>query len=193
MPAREFIKLPITTKLLTRIFSKIKVSESCFYNNVPCWEWTGYTNQSGYATFKYGGQSHHRVHRIVYQLFVEEIDPLLDCDHLCRNRKCINPIHIEPTTKQVNVLRGEGVSAQRAKQTHCKKGHKFNEENTKIDNRGNRVCYPCLLEAVRVNQRRYRQELKTLPYDHPRRIAKRNADNNWRRKKALAKKLSHIL
>lgn len=51
-------------------------------------------------------------------------------DHLCRNRACINPNHLEPVSTRVSILRGEGVMARHARKTHCPHGHPYDEPNT---------------------------------------------------------------
>lgn len=63
-------------------------------------------------------------------------------DHLCRNRACINPDHLEPVTQRENILRGEGVAAKNAQKTHCKHGHQFTKENTYLY-QGKRLCREC--------------------------------------------------
>ena len=51
-------------------------------------------------------------------------------DHLCRNRRCVNPEHLEPVSRGENVLRGDGHSARNARKTHCIRGHEFTVENS---------------------------------------------------------------
>lgn len=102
-------RFPVHRKLLTRIFSKVTVSETSFYKSVPCWEWRGARTRNGYAVFGSAGElPSHLVHRMLYQMFVEMIhDSTMVCDHLCRIRHCVNPVHIELITNQENVLRGK--------------------------------------------------------------------------------------
>ena len=75
-------------------------------------------------------------------------------DHLCRNKKCINPNHLEHVTHRMNILRGVGLSAQHAKKTKCPKGHKYD----KVNSRGSRECSICRKES----KARYRAKAKAI-------------------------------
>jgi hypothetical protein len=92
-----------------------------------CWVWKG-TVHDGYGRMWWKGRLQ-LVHRIIYELANGPIPEGLECDHLCRNRLCVNPDHIELVTGRENVLRGIGPSAQHARQTHCKRGHPLAGEN----------------------------------------------------------------
>jgi hypothetical protein len=115
----------ISTRLLKTLFSRIKISSTHFYNNVPCWEWTGYIRPDGY-----GRLSYKLAHRLMYSIFVEEIpSSKIDCDHLCRRRHCVNPCHLEAVTHRVNMLRGKAPAALNALKTHCHRGHPLSGNN----------------------------------------------------------------
>ncbi|MFJ2662519.1 HNH endonuclease signature motif containing protein [Arthrobacter koreensis] len=96
-----------------------------------------------------------RVHRVAYELFSGPIPNGLVLDHLCRNRGCFNPNHLEPVTRAVNNLRGVGFMAAHARKTHCPKGHPYDEKNTQIKN-GARRCRAC----ISIENRRYREKQK---------------------------------
>ena len=100
------------------------------YNpRTPCWEWVG-GRSVGYGMFKVDGR-HRGAHRVAYELFHEvTIEPHLEIDHLCRNRACVRPDHLEVVTPQINQLRSDSVSGLAARKTHCPRGHPYDETNT---------------------------------------------------------------
>ena len=121
----------------------------------PCWEWTA-SKVYGYGQFGIAHQKHARAHRFAYELLVGPIPEGLELDHLCRNRACVNPDHLEPVTTRVNLLRGATVTARKAGQTHCIHGHEFTPDNTFIRKNGCRTCLTCrrALDRVRGARRR---------------------------------------
>lgn len=79
----------------------------------------------------------------------------LQLDHLCRNRLCVNPSHLEPVTCRENVLRGNGRCAANAKKTHCPRGHAYAGANLLIGTKGERCCRKCAsIRSVKCKQRR---------------------------------------
>lgn len=115
-----------------------------------CWPWVAGVNGRGYGSF-FDGSKDARAHRFAYELMVGPIPKGLVIDHLCRNRLCVNPAHMEPVTNKENSLRGEGAPARHARKTHCERGHEFNEANTRLY-QGTRCCRTCL----RLYRRAYR-------------------------------------
>jgi HNH endonuclease len=109
-----------------------------------CWVWPGRIDSDGY------GRLGHRqlAHRAVYVAARGPIPANYEIDHLCMNRACFNPDHLEVTTHSENTHRAV------LSRTHCKRGHLWNQENTytrPLD--GSRFCRTCNLE----NTRSYRQ------------------------------------
>lgn len=105
-----------------------------------CWCWTGALVPSGYGQVRHGpDHKRYSAHRLTYMLWKGDIPDGLELDHLCRNRWCVNPEHVEPVTHQTNMSRGAIGS-----KTHCKRGHEFTEENTYIPpGRYRRCCREC--------------------------------------------------
>lgn len=94
-----------------------------------CWPWLGST-LLGYGRKQgFGGGGY--AHRAAYILSKGPIPKRLTIDHLCNNRACVNPAHLEAVTQRVNVLRSPTAQAAiNARKTHCKYGHPFDEANT---------------------------------------------------------------
>jgi len=82
----------------------------------------------------------------------------LELDHLCKNRGCVNPAHIEQVTHTVNVHRG-GVNGSNFTKTECKYGHEFTSENTYVNSKGWRYCRAC----ARRKQRERNARLGAVP------------------------------
>lgn len=132
---------PQRSSALERFRAKFVLSED------GCWLWTAGKTASGYGMFSFSGSSV-RAHRWAYEFFVGPIPEGLELDHLCRNRACVNPAHLEPVSRRENQLRGDTFSARQAAQTHCKRGHEFSEANTRVY-RGRRYCRCCITARMR--------------------------------------------
>jgi hypothetical protein len=114
----------------------------------PCWIWTAAVTKQGYGKFRPAGRkgpSTVPAHRWAYQHFVGPIHREFVCDHLCRNKLCVNPGHIEPVPNAVNILRGSSPNRERI---YCGKGHEFTEENTYRTVKGHRQCRTCHRQQV---------------------------------------------
>ncbi|MFF2054137.1 HNH endonuclease signature motif containing protein [Leifsonia sp. NPDC058194] len=116
-----------------------------------CWEWQGAVRQDGYGAFWFKGQMT-TAHRVAYELLMGPIPLGLQIDHLCKNRQCVNPDHLEPVTAELNRRRGEyGKAAQAAQRekTHCPQGHPYSGANLYSDSSGKRQCRTCKNEWQR--------------------------------------------
>ena len=114
-----------------------------------CWLWAGSKYRNGYGKY---GKKGIMAHRIFYTLFKGSVPEDMCIDHLCKERSCVNPDHLEIVTLVENVLRGESTHAKNARKTKCKKGHTFTAKNTYIQpSRGSRACRKChaIAEAKR--------------------------------------------
>lgn len=142
MPAGMYPRAAVIERLMA------KVDQSG-----DCWTWTAQRFPNGYASFWLNGRTV-VAHRVAYTELVGPIPAGLDLDHLCRNRACVNPAHLEPVTRAENLRRA--VPFRRPTATDaCLAGHPRTEENTyaRKDRQGGRQCRPCAVEA----QRRWRR------------------------------------
>jgi len=118
-----------------------------------CWEWTG-TKNGGYGQFSKPlsspGSKMMGAHRYGYERFIGPIPAGLSLDHLCRNRGCVNPAHLEPVSHRENVLRGVGPTAVNAAKTTCPRGHELLGKNLFLYADGRRECRKCLYARIKL-------------------------------------------
>lgn len=141
---------PKPRPLIDRLAEKVALTDS------GCVEWIGGTTSAGYGSLtrgKYGTAV--LAHRLSYEHHNGPIPTGLQIDHLCRNRLCVNPCHLEPVTQRVNIMRGDSPTARNAAKTHCPRGHELVGDNIYLHpTRGHRECRTC--QRAR-NQLRYRK------------------------------------
>lgn len=106
----------------------------------PCWISHGISGR--YALARVEGQVH-LAHRLLFRLVVGEPLPGRHLHHRCENTRCSNPTHLEELTPAQHSRLGQSPTGRRARQTHCKRNHPFDEENTRVDTRGHRRCRAC--------------------------------------------------
>lgn len=122
-------------------------------NRKGCWVWNGYKTSHGYGSMKMAGRRDY-AHRISFRYFKGEIPKELQIDHLCRNRLCINPDHLELVTSAENTRRGNSNSSINAKKTNCSKGHPFFGSNLILKTKNGKIvgrkCRICLRDFWRI-------------------------------------------
>ena len=137
-----------------------KSQEQRFWEKVEktdaCWVWTATLHNNGYGYMTFAGKNQ-PAHRISYTLIVGTIPAGLVIDHLCRNRACVNPAHLEPVTRKENLARGEGKGARALRDGICINGHARTPQNLRTKRDGTTCCKVCQLEQ----QARRRRERST--------------------------------
>jgi hypothetical protein len=123
-----------------------------------CWLWIASLGSHGYGQLSSGFKKSPLVtHRLVYELLVGPIPDGLHIDHLCRNRPCCNPMHLEPVTQKTNNARGVSpitLMAVAAKERGCcPKGHPHDEAHTRYNKKGHRSCKTCNNERMKATWR----------------------------------------
>lgn len=120
-----------------------------------CLIWKGNTVQ-GYGRITRGrrGASTLPVHRVVWEDKHGPVPKGLELDHLCRQRDCCEPTHLEAVTSRENVRRGNGPTAVNARKTHCIHNHPLAGENLYVDPRGGRFCRACHRKRCREHKKR---------------------------------------
>ena len=113
-----------------------------------CWRWNGATMSNGYGLFGIGRKADGSrrtvlAHRWSFEQSVGLIPGGLTIDHLCRNRACVNPAHMEVVTPKENSLRGISPPAQNSRKLWCNNGHPFDGQNTYLNKKGRRECRIC--------------------------------------------------
>lgn len=129
-----------------------------------CWPWLGALSH-GYGMMREDGRTV-GAHRVSYREFVGPIPDSLVIDHMCHNRvretcrdgnacphrRCVNPVHLLPSTQRQNSERGERALPRLETVTHCKQGHPLSGENLYVW-RGHRSCRTCRVAAGQRHRR----------------------------------------
>lgn len=115
---------------------------------VGCWVWAGTKEKDGYGVVQVQGRQW-RAHRFIYEALVGKVADGLQLDHLCRNRLCVNPAHLEPVTCEENIGR-----SARATSVFCGNGHLLVGDNLRI-NKSGKYWVRCCVECAKLRQRAY--------------------------------------
>lgn len=140
-------KKPRPDRTQERFWSKVSGGDF-----TACWTWTAYRDPNGYGRFSIGANRMEGAHRVAYRMLIGFIPDGCELDHLCRNRACVNPWHLDPVPHRVNTIRGIAGAVNAARQraiTHCPHGHEYSPDNTAYRKDGRRRCKACGRAATR--------------------------------------------
>ncbi len=127
-----------TEKIQERFWGKVDASG-------PCWQWMGAGAGKGYGKIGVvvdGKPSYPYAHRVAWEILVGEIPEGKELDHLCKNRRCVNPDHLEPVTRRQNLARSAAVCTLNSLKSSCPQGHPYEGDNL-IQNKYGRACREC--------------------------------------------------
>lgn len=113
-----------------------------------CWNWLGRVSVFGYGQ-KPTRQGTKMAHRVFYEALIGPIPPGLQIDHLCKNKRCVNPQHLEPVTARENTMRSSNPAATNSRKTHCPKGH----SHWGVRPVGGRWCLDCRMDRYWRNKK----------------------------------------
>lgn len=115
--------------------SEIDIFNKNTIKTTTCWNWVGYIQNAGYGSMvTYKGN--YLAHRWAFENFVRPIKPKMTIDHLCKNKICVNPKHMEEVTRAENIRRCglQGVALKESQKTHCNNGHDYSVYGVKYKN-----------------------------------------------------------
>lgn len=176
-------------KDIIRLFSGIRIDPAIQWNGTPCWIWRSSFQNSEYGRIGWGYKHSEMTHRLVYAWLVSPIPRRVtgrktpQLDHLCRNKICCNPIHLELVPPRVNsVERGTGLAAKHAAKTHCSKGHEFTTQNTIWDTSSHRSCRICRQEKAKRQREapNYKEKQKIYETRYFAKLGQEKRRERWR-------------
>lgn len=136
---------PNTIPIEERFKEKYRVDQES-----GCWIWTASLMPNGYAQFRYSRAKNGYGHRFSYEHHIGPIPEGRQIDHLCKNKACVNPDHLDVVTPKTNIERIGPRRSANAEKTHCPRGHPLSGDNLYVfPNRRARTCRTCRREYAR--------------------------------------------
>ena len=140
--------------ILDRLMCKMTIKSN------GCWEWTASLDSCGYGHIFFAGKLR-KAHRVAYELLKTPIPEGYEIDHLCRNRRCINPEHMEIVSHAENMRRSPSFEKRRLAK-RCKRGHSLSDAFINKTKSGiSRQCRQCTY--LRKREARIRRPRKEKP------------------------------
>lgn len=129
-----------------------------------CWNWTAAKTRKGYGWFQADGRPH-LAHRYAYTLAYGPLPDHIQLHHLCENKGCVRPDHLQPVTQAEHIdVTPSSPAHINASKTHCPQGHPYSTENTYIiPSTGGRMCRTCSRARNKETKRRVREARKATP------------------------------
>lgn len=129
-----------TRPAIERFLKRLNITDTC-------WEWDGPRNDRGYGVFPFKRERSNAIqsHKFLWEYINGPVPDGLELDHLCMNKACCRPSHLEAVTGDENKHRwSESVRARKV----CAAGHEFTEANTYVHPvRGTKRCRRCRADA----------------------------------------------
>lgn len=123
-----------------------------------CWEWAGNAYPNGYGRCYTGGAGQALgAHRVAYEAWVGDIPDGFVINHLCENKRCVRPDHLEAVTPRANTHYSDTPARRNAAKTHCPKGHPYSGDNTFYSSSTSRRCRACHNDQRRRQRERLSQ------------------------------------
>lgn len=145
----------------TRFWAKVELGPGC-------WNWTGATNPSGYGRFAAVGRTLHGAHRVAFWLNGGTIPDGMVIDHICRNRRCVNPAHLRCVNRLINVHENsESPAHLNSIKTHCTSRHPLADDNLFVRADGYRGCRECRRAYHRTARLLSKADAQNTPSPNP--------------------------
>jgi hypothetical protein len=173
----------LDVRVMDRFWRKVNrnVHDPAFHSH--CWEWQAGMDRGGYGRFTVG-EAERKAHRVSYTWeHQRDIAAGMTLDHLCRNRACVNPAHLEETETWENTRRGDAFSAVNERKTHCPKGHPLVEGNLRasVSAEGRRGCITCHREDAKRSHAKRQAIINADPKLRAAQLADKKRRNKERR------------